>query len=89
MRSWRVFRYSDIICFIVVLLICFLLYRSDAVPISIDVVWDFILKCLNGSKLLTVGLMPVYVALMIFGAAALGIFLVTIVKRLFFSIKSR
>lgn len=85
MRGWRVFRYSDILCFIVVLLICFLLYRSDALPISIDVVWNFLLKSLNGSKLLTVGLLSVYVALMIFGAAGFGVLVASMVKRLFFT----
>jgi len=68
-------------------IIVWLLYSDSVLPscsISIHSVWD-ILRCqvgsIHSSELLMVGLLPVYVALMVFGGAFLGGYVIRLLFR--------
>jgi len=65
------------ICLVLaVLAICYLLYSDALFPCSISTVWETISRFVRVPhfQLVTVGLLPVYVALMVFGAAFFGAF---------------
>ncbi len=70
------------ICLIAaVYFICYLLRQDDILPISISSVWSYISHFAKHFHVIAVGLLPVYVALMVFGTAILGIYLGSAIQR--------
>ncbi len=67
-----------------VVLMGFLLWSDEWLPFSIGAVWRAVAHGMKTphSHLLSVGLLPVYVALMLFGAAFVGDFAADIVRSL-------
>jgi len=61
----------ELICLIVaVFFVCYFLFQDDNLPISINSVWFSINHtCMRQFHILAVGLLPIYVALMVFGTA--------------------
>ncbi|EKD53673.1 MAG: hypothetical protein ACD_60C00162G0028 [uncultured bacterium] len=62
--------------------ICYILSQGNIVPISINSVWSYISHWAKHFHMLAVGLLPIYVALMVFGTAMIGICLGSALQRL-------
>lgn len=67
------------VCLVLAVLVsCYLLYTDAMLPCSINTVWERVNHFVRiphfHFQVVTVGLLPVYVALMVFGAAFLGAF---------------
>lgn len=75
-RDWSLDAASALCLVVTVFLICYVLYSDSILPFSINAVWECLNRYVNCSyqfQLVTVGLLPVYVAMMIFGAACVGL----------------
>jgi len=72
---------SVIMCIFMVTLICYLLSEDNLFFISIDVLWSKISNYSDNSRIIAVGLLPIYVGLMIFGAAGLSFYLSALLRR--------
>lgn len=75
MRLLKKIHFNIVICILIVTLICYLLYQDNLTPISINKIWFAILYYLNQSRPIAIGLLHLYVASMIFGAARLSLYL--------------
>ena len=72
----------EAICLIIaVYFVCYLLRQDNILPISINAVWLHISHWAKHFKVLAVGLLPIYVALMVFGTAIIGIRLGSALQR--------
>jgi len=63
-------------------LVCYLLLEG-ILPFSISHIYNYLVQWVGPWHVLAVGLIPVYMALMIFGAAVVGIYLGSALQRLF------
>lgn len=74
---------GGLVCLIAaVFFICYLLREGDIFPISIDFVWLHISHWAKHFRILAVGLLPIYVALMVFGTAIVGTYFGSALQRL-------
>lgn len=64
------------VCFI-----CYVLREDDVLPLSICSVWSHANHLVGHFHVLAVGFLPVYVALMIFGTAMVGVYFGAILHR--------
>ncbi len=62
-------------------LVCLLLFRDNNMPISITTVWNMLIRITQHFQLIAVVLLPVYIALMVFGAAVGGLMLGGLLKK--------
>jgi uncharacterized membrane protein YbhN (UPF0104 family) len=70
------------ICLIIaVYVICYLLYQDTAEPLSINAVWSSISHWPKHFRIIAVGLLPVYVALMVFGTAIFAKYIGSVLQR--------
>jgi hypothetical protein len=70
------------ICLIAaVYVICYMLRQDDIFPMSINSAWAYFSHWAKHFHVLAVGLLPVYVALMVFGTASVGIYLGSAIQR--------
>ncbi len=70
------------ICLIAaVYVICYMLCQDTISPMSINSAWVYFSHWARHFHVLAVGLLPVYVALMIFGTATVGIYLGSAIQR--------
>jgi hypothetical protein len=60
----------------------FLLLKHDEFPFSIAAVVRGICNMVNHSYVLMVGILPIYIALIIFGLASVGLYLGSLLERL-------
>lgn len=70
-----------------VYVICYMLSQDDIFPMSIDAAWAYISHWARHFHVLAVGLLPVYVALMVFGTAIAGMYLGSTLQRWFNQLK--
>lgn len=76
------------LCLVVVLyFISYMLLQDDIFPTSIDSTWTYFTHLARHFHILAVGLLPVYVALMIFGTAATGVYLGSAIQQWFAKVK--
>src|SRR5579862_6125110 len=61
--------------------ICYLLYQCKNGPFSIHSIASSLHRCAPGHHILVIGLLPVYVALIVFGSALFGIYLGSLIQR--------
>ncbi|MEO8963724.1 MAG: hypothetical protein ABI370_03545 [Gammaproteobacteria bacterium] len=74
---------GEAVCLVAaVYFICYVLRQDDILPISINSAWCCISHFTKHFHVLAVGLLPVYVALMVFGTAIFGIYLGSALQRL-------
>ncbi len=72
----------EAVCLITaVYVICYMLYQDAISPMSINSAWIYFSHWARHFHVLAVGLLPVYVALMIFGTASVGIYLGSAIQR--------
>lgn len=73
---------GGIICLIAgICFICSLLLRDNLLPLSISAVLTSINHCIRHWHVLVVGLLPIYVALMIFGTGVVGLYFGSALQR--------
>jgi len=76
------------VCLIaVVYVICYMLLQDDVFPTSIDSTWAYFSHWARHFHILAVGLLPVYVALMVFGTAAMGVYVGSAIQRWFVQLR--
>lgn len=82
MSKKHTLKIGEAICLIgAIYFICYMLSHDHVFPISINSVWHWISHGIPHFRALAVGLLPVYVALMIFGSAVLAVYLGAILQR--------
>ena len=82
MNKRHILNLGEALCLMAaVYLICYLLRQDNIAPISIDSAWAYINHWAKHFHVIAVGLLPVYVALMVFGTAVFGIFLGATLQR--------
>ena len=82
MRKKYSLHWLELICLIAaVFLTSYFLFQDDVLPISISSVWSSINHWARHFHVLAVALLPVYVALMVFGMATIGVFLGSALQR--------
>lgn len=82
MQKHKTFNIGGFIFLIaVVYCLCYLLLRDNKIPFSIHSVASHFSHCCRHGRILSVGLLPIYVGLMIFGGGVLGVYLGTLFQR--------
>ncbi len=67
--------------FVAVYVICYMLRHDNVFPMSINSVWYWFSHWTRHFHVIAVALLPVYVALMVFGTAIIGIYLGSAIQR--------
>lgn len=76
------FNLCESICLLLaVYSICYILSQDDVFPISISYAWSCFSHWAKHFHIIAVALLPVYVALMVFGTAIVGVYLGSAMQR--------
>jgi hypothetical protein len=82
MTKWHMMTICETVgLFTAIGIICYILRRNTPLPVSIDSAWNYFSHLAKHFHVIAAALLPVYVALMIFGTAALGMYVGSFIQR--------